>query len=381
MIWEWCFFIFLLSLWHIYKLKQKIMKAKILLIAVLLTGALKGAAQNDVALATLQHGDEVSVFKGPGALANALAAADEGGGDVITLSEGVFTSTDITKPVSIYGAGYKTNEATGTLQTEINGDLTVGRSDNELLSNVHLEGLYVNGCLYVGGIFAKGPLSNFRVEKSHIMSVKVRSTNSNTSFDQCIIDGVMDCESNDVCYKGIIADLYFSNCVMNLGRIRYYFHVDSSVVLDHCIFNVYCTSTNSYGVYWPFEYSHVRLLTLRNTIYVVSPSSQLSGSYTRWPSGSKIKNCISDDANIVNFENCYYVGRAEIFKDGEDGSYSYDRTYELNQPSVWLDTDGNEIGLHGGNGWSKVPSTPVVKNMSVTPDGTNLNVTYEAEVR
>ena len=166
-------------------------RIRLMIVVAGLMACVAAKAQNDVALATLQHGDEVSVFKGPGALANALAAADEGGGDVITLSEGVFTSTDITKPVSIYGAGYKTNEATGTLQTEINGDLTVGRSDNELLSNVHLEGLYVNGCLYVGGIFAKGPLSNFRVEKSHIMSVKVRSTNSNTSFDQCIIDGVI----------------------------------------------------------------------------------------------------------------------------------------------------------------------------------------------
>ena len=61
------------------------MKAKILLMAVLLTGALKGAAQNDVAIATLQHGDEVSVFKGPSALASAIAAASDEGDNVITL--------------------------------------------------------------------------------------------------------------------------------------------------------------------------------------------------------------------------------------------------------------------------------------------------------
>ena len=62
--------------------------------------------------------------------------------------------------------------------------------------------------------------------------------------------------------------------------------------------------------------------------------------------------------------------------------YDSSRSFELNeQPAAWAATDGSEIGIRGGNGWSKVPSTPVVKNLSVTPDGTNLSVTYEAEVR
>ena len=56
------------------------MRTKILLMTVFLMGTLKGVAQNDVAIATLQHGDNVSVFKGPGSLANALAAANEEGG-------------------------------------------------------------------------------------------------------------------------------------------------------------------------------------------------------------------------------------------------------------------------------------------------------------
>ena len=86
-------------------------------------------AQNDVAIATLQHGDNVSVFKGPSALASALAAADEEGGDVITLSQGTFTAAAITKPVSIYGAGFETDNASSTLLTTISGDLTVGRTD------------------------------------------------------------------------------------------------------------------------------------------------------------------------------------------------------------------------------------------------------------
>jgi len=359
------------------------MKAKILLMAVLLTGALKGAAQNDVAIATLQHGNNVSVFKGPGALANALAAADEGGGDVITLSEGSFTAADVTKPVSIYGAGFEKDITNGTLLTQISGNMTVGRTDSELLSGVHIEGVYLDGQLKVGGVENTGPLKNFRVVKAFIKSMIVQSTNENTSFDQCVINGTMNCAENNNIYKTVISDLFFSNCVMNRGCFRRYYHADNSIVLDHCIFNVYCISTNSYGIYYPFENAPNTILTLSNSMYILaSDSPRTESMYTIWPSGSKISNCISDDNNITKFEGCHYVPRADIFKDAEDGMYTSDRSFELNeQPAAWLATDGSEIGIRGGNGWSKVPSTPVVKNLSVTPDGTNLNVTYDAVVR
>ena len=54
------------------------MKTKRVIISLMvLCCAMVAKAQNDVAIATLQHGDNVSVFKGPSALASALAAADE----------------------------------------------------------------------------------------------------------------------------------------------------------------------------------------------------------------------------------------------------------------------------------------------------------------
>ena len=211
----------------------------------------------------------------------------------------------------------------------------------------------------------------------------VQSTNENTSFDQCVINGTMNCAENNNIYKTVISDLFFSNCVMNRGCFRRYYHADNSIVLDHCIFNVYCISTNSYGIYYPFENAPNTILTLRNSMYILaSDSPRTESMYTIWPSGSKISNCISDDGNIAKFEGCHTVLRAEVFKDGEDGMYTSSRSFELNeQLAAWVATDGSEIGIRGGNGWSKVPSTPVVKSLNVTPVGANLNVTYEAEVR
>lgn len=361
------------------------MKTKRVIISLMvLCFAMVAKAQNDVAIATLQHGDNVSVFKGPSALGSALAAASEEGGDVITLSEGSFTAADITKPVSIYGAGFEKDNTNGTLLTQIYGDnMTVGRTDSGLLSGVHIEGVYLNCQLKVGGVENTGPLKSFRVVKAFIKSMIVQSTNENTSFDQCVINGTMNCAENNNIYKTVISDLFFSNCVMNRGCFRRYYHADNSIVLDHCIFNVYCNSSNSYGIYYPFENAPNTILTLRNSMYILaSDSPRTESMYTIWPSGSKISNCISDDGNIAKFEGCHTVLRAEVFKDGEDGMYTSSRSFELNeQLAAWVATDGSEIGIRGGNGWSKVPSTPVVKSLNVTPVGANLNVTYEAEVR
>ena len=52
-------------------------------------------AQSDVMIATLQKSDTTLVFKGASALIAAHNAADNG--DVITLSDGNFTATNITK--------------------------------------------------------------------------------------------------------------------------------------------------------------------------------------------------------------------------------------------------------------------------------------------
>lgn len=322
-------------------------------------------ADNDVQIAVLQSGENVKVFKGPNALTNAHEEAVDG--DVITLSEGSFNACNITKSVSIYGAGYEENKTNGTLLTQINSIVTVGLQD-KTLSNVHLEGLYLSGGLNVGGGINDYPLANLRVVKSKINYIYSNSTNSNTSFDQCVILGQMNADNNTL----LVADLYFRNCIMPQSAFQNYRNTNSHMTIDHCIVGAIYPSG-----YNPFRNSHPGLLTLTNSIYVRSGNSGSVG----FPSDSFVKNCISDQSNVVNYTNCFYVDKALIFKDGENADYSPTRTYELQQPTVWVDDKGNQIGIRGGNGWSKVPSTPVVKNLSVTPSGTNLNVTYEAEVR
>ena len=70
--------------------------------------ALWGRAQQgtDVLMATLQHGDEVSVYYGKTALEEAYTAAADSG-DVVTLSAGVFSFSnhEFQKSLSVVGNG------------------------------------------------------------------------------------------------------------------------------------------------------------------------------------------------------------------------------------------------------------------------------------
>ena len=89
---------------------------------------------------------------------------------------------------------------------------------------------------------------------------------------------------------------------------------------------------------------------------------------------------MNDDGTTT--ENIYNVGDiSQVFADAENGDYSDERTWELKQPDVWIGTDGTQIGIHGGIGWSKVPRTPVIKSLELNVEGTQLRINYEAEAR
>ena len=80
--------------------------------------------------------------------------------------------------------------------------------------------------------------------------------------------------------------------------------------------------------------------------------------------------------------NNYFISIADVFDDGiNNATYSEERTFELKNPTTYVGSDGKPIGPSGGIGWNKIPSTPIVKNLDATVNGTSLEVDYDAEVR
>lgn len=70
-------------------------------------------------VAILSHGDEITTFQSTNAYAEAYAKAEDG--DVITLSSGNFTATNITKNITVRGAGMMPGEN----PTVITGDFII----------------------------------------------------------------------------------------------------------------------------------------------------------------------------------------------------------------------------------------------------------------
>lgn len=335
---------------------------KFLLSMMVLCCALAGKAQTttDVPKGVLQHGDQVSVFQGTNAFVQAMAAAVDG--DVITLSNGNFAPTQINKSVSIYGAGYSKNAVTGTTQSCLNGNVFIG-IQGDTLCNVHMEGLYINnGALYVGyadNSSTKVPLKNLTVEKCWISQVMyMGSYNENLTLKQCVLASGIS--------RGLCKNTLITNCIL-YGTINGYTE-DYEMLIDHSICTgSYYTGANGQGLTWT------------NCVFP-STEGSICGLY------SILKNCLyrsnAPTQTGTTSENPYTVGSVSaMFADGANASFSINRTWELQQPDVWIGTDGTPVGPSGGIGWSTVPRVPFIKSLELNVEGSQLRINYEAEAR
>ena len=340
---------------------------KIIITFFVLGCCMMAKAQSDVFTATLLHGNDVSVFIGINALVEAHEAAQDD--DVISLSSGTFSPTTITKSVTIYGAGFEKNTDAGTDVTQINNNLNIGVAD-ATLSNVHIEGVKINGVItLVEGATVEGLV----VKRCYLTKGFTHSANTkNTLIQECIFTGGFT--NNETTQATVAENLSINNCFIS-GNVNT-FGASSSVVVDHSIVTGFAG-----GYLW------------KNCILPY----RAIGAYADWgafegnggTTGATVINCIvtilySDAAKNNNvFTDCY-LGVDDMFSDSpgpRNYTYSSERTYELKNKEEWLGNDNTEVGIRGGNGWSKAPSIPVIKSLSLGVDGNDLKVTYEAEVR
>ena len=331
------------------------MKKFILLISALFYTVVAYAQGTDQVSAILQHGDTESIFIGNTGLEKAYSAAVDG--DVIILSQGIFNSiNNISKVLTIYGAGFEDNAETNTATTTINGTVKLGDGSDTEFDGIHIEGVKING-----GFGLNSQLKNVTIQRCSIVNnIEFNHNTENVTFRQCYMLG-------DILGQYKHANgLLISNCYITKNINN--FSVNSFVHIDHS--------------YMGYMYSRV-YREYAQFLWTNSIINNLSGDM---PSGyaAIVKNCIffaDNYYNDVNLENCYRLSSiADIFADGENADYSPTRTFELKEPAKYVGTDGTPIGLSGGAGWNKVPSNPYVSKVNTTLSGTQLNVTYEAGV-
>lgn len=163
---------------------------KLFLSLVALVVATMSYAQSNL-VTTLSHNGEVSVFHGANSLQQAMEAADNG--DIITLASGRYNAANITKAITLRGAGMKEDTTTGTFRTEIVGNFDINIPDT-INEHLTIEGIY-----HDNSITMYGTLDNAMLQKcwfNYIGYSNLENTvNSLTCFivifhNTCIYQGI-----------------------------------------------------------------------------------------------------------------------------------------------------------------------------------------------
>lgn len=170
-------------------------------------------------LATLNHEGTVSTFYGATALRDAHAAATHG--DVITLSSGMFLSTDITKAITLRGSGMQVDSVLKTEPTIISGSFNIKISE-KTDKHLTLEGIYSDYEIYYtdtlrNAVFLKNRFKGIYYKAGWIKdAVFIHCFISNElklnakSSAQCI-----NCVINEpYCYSSETSNYEMLNCVI-----------------------------------------------------------------------------------------------------------------------------------------------------------------------
>lgn len=317
-----------------YNGPQQQMK-KTLLFAVAMFVATFSFAQQQ--LATLNHNDSITVYYGATALQQAHSAAVNG--DIITLSPGAFQSVNITKAITLRGAGMYPDTVAGTEPTTLLGDFTL-TVENDSLHNLYLEGLACANTMNYSKVY------NPRFVKClfRIINYISSTTMRDAMFMNCIMDNFRNSYINNASIGGYAQNTMFVNSViLDLDYC-------GSPSLINCVAKVNPTSLNRGSVRNSILY-HGNYYTDATNIYSVYNSV---GIWT----GNSIRNYFIT-TGTQNHQISNYYSFASVFKTFR-GSIADGVDFQLLDTiaTSFLGTDSTQVGIYGGI----MPFDPSVRN-------------------
>lgn len=304
-------------------------------------------------LATLSHEGTVSTFYGTQAWKNAHDAAVNG--DVITLSSGTFIAVDITKAVTVRGAGMGIDTTSVVEPTIISGDFSINIAEPGS-NRLTLEGIYSNNTIryvnVVNPLFLKCRLNNVTYSNSSTSILK------DASFIHCRIASGLSLVSNcsSSCVNSVIEDpKTYSSTTSN-------FEFLNSVV----VFTASFSNTYTLG--------DISSSSFKNCIIKVSYSSDyVHSSCTAY-------NCIGLGGtdmfkNVTNATNKIVSDYTSLFKTYTGAALDKldSETFQLTDAAktLYLGIDGTEVGIYGGNlPFDPTPSNPQITKCNVAAKST-----------
>lgn len=301
-------------------------------------------------LATLSHEGTISTFYGTNALKEALAKADNG--DAITLSAGQFVAADITKAVTLRGAGMKVNsdETNSHESTIVQGGFKVN-IESDVTERLIMEGLY-----FTNTITYSGTLNNAQFIKSRFLSIVPSTTSDkliNCSLIHCRIAYNFELVSNS--YANLI------NCVVTHP------YNNSTTASNFEFVNCVVLFINSANVLNSYYKNCVIAQSGTNSSYII-PSSCNALNCVGVNGYSLFSNLTSKNTTNKSLSKC-----TDVFKTLSSAQYSDNQMFELTDEAKakYLGFDGTEVGIYGGNlPYEEDPTTPQITKCNVAAKST-----------
>lgn len=346
---------------------------KILLLALCTLFSLVVLAQNNPhATATLQHNGRATYYYDITALKEALDASVEG--DTIWLSGGSFNADTIRHNISIYGVGYRNMSSASTW---VRGEMYIRVPSSEISNH-----LYIEGIGFYNNVRQDSVLHDPQIVRCYFGDNYVINTEQayfNGAFVQCRINQY-NCWDH-LTSRG--ANATFVNCIINSLATS----EGSTEVFRNCVIRFDgCTASDRdhhwncdlYGYAWAMARLHN--MSFQNCIlFCTDHRSDLSAS-------AQAIHCVAINEGSDFFTNAHGYGNnviegssvesfAQIFRTWT-GGWNDAEDYRLAEAArqYYLGTDGTEVGIYGGIGFTAAPSYPHITRLrtgtKVNPNGT-----------
>lgn len=320
-------------------------------------------------LATLSHDGTISTYYGANAFRDAMAAATDG--DAITLSSGRFQAANITKAITLRGAGirFSNDSIHSQEQTIIGGSFELNLTDS-ISHRLVVEGIYFNGT-----ITYKGNIKNALFMKNcfYGFSKAGGGTITNGTFIHCRIAKCF--------YLSDLSYVTFVNSIVTnpLNDVS-----SSNFQFDNCVIHFATEQISGFG---QTGSEYIYPYSVKNSMFencVITAKSHDgnfgNGYHNEISSTCNAINCLGStpyhkglfNAVIPNTTNHDITNISDIFANGSN-TYSDNAKYILTDDAKtkYPGTDGKEVGIYGGNlPYEEIVTSPRITKCNVAAKST-----------
>ncbi len=307
------------------------MKTKIFTLFVIISMSTMVMAQSSQ-LATLNHKGQITTFYGATALTKAHEAATHG--DVITLSSGSFNGVDITKAVTIRGAGMGLDTVSNAMPTIINSDFMIDVPSIDT-ANLIMEGIYHNGAITykqaTRPMFIKCRFSSIDFFAAiYVSGESIVGKLTDATFMHCYVM-YADLEGSSTIINSVFSSAIVSNSTIT-NSILLYFSPSNSIIYNSIIGeDEYCNSFDGTNLaYYCVAFDMVCPGDAFE--FIPNNSTNMQISYSELFESYEFATEEDD-----NYGRHYVIGDNQFFNLSKNAKEQY------------KGNDGTEVGIYGGN--------------------------------